>query len=200
MLESGKELSHTSPGTCTKVLEMHGILKGRQRLIWNIHNEIQIKKTRYFGTSLVAHSISGYVLCEFPTHMQKINHRLVLGRPSFSLTGWLNVYIIKQWKPVWQYLFFMMAHWQALHINPIFWLWNPFFFLWTDLSAFLISLLPSTPGFQGNVLFRWVIKSNLFSTGPVGSRSLKQLIQEIWDFILYQLTSSSIWTEKCVFD
>lgn len=163
---------------------MHEILKGRQGLIWSIHNEIQIKKNRHFGSNLAAHSISGFALCDFPAYMQIINHSLVLGRTGFSLTGWLNVYITKQWKSVWQYLFFMVAHWQALHINPILWLWNPFFFLWTDLSNFLISLLPNTPGFQGNVLFRWVIKLNLFSTGPVGSHSPKQLIQEIWSFIL----------------
>lgn len=93
-----------------------------------------------------------------------------------------------------------MAHWQALHINPVFWLWNPFFFLWIDLSSSLISVLPNTPDFQGNAVFRWVVKLSLFSTGPVGSCSLKQLIQETRSLVLYQLTPSSIWTEKCVFN
>lgn len=170
VLGSAKELSHTAPATCAKMLEIQGIVKGRQGLIRSIQNEIQTK-VRYFGTGLAARSISGYVLCDFPAHMQKINHSLVLERTGFSLTGCLNVYITTQSKPVWQYLFFMMPHWHALHINPVFWLKNPFFFLWTDLSSFLICLLPNTPGFQGNVLFRWVIKLNLFSTGPVCSYS-----------------------------
>lgn len=133
--------------------------------------------------------------------MQKINHSLVLERTGFSLPGWLNGWVTKQTMETWVTIpiFHDGTLTNTAH-KSYFLTVKSIIFLWIDLSSSLISLLPNTLGFQGNVLFRWVIKPKLIFTGPVGLYCLKQLIQETWSFILLQLASSSIWTEKCVFN
>lgn len=143
--------------------------------------------------------MSGHILQGFLTQLQKISYNQLLERIFFS------------WMASWKYtllnnenlvvnIYFSWLHTDKSCMYRIFWLWNPFFFLHTDLPSSLISLIPYVQGFQDNVFLKFVKLSQLFSTALVHACYLKQLIQETRSVILCQFVSSSIWTEKCLFD